>query len=229
MEQADNSKKGVLIGLIVLLVAVAGIVALTQADPEPLQEGNETSVETSNEEKIALIDQAYYVSQGDADNIVKWEAKKIGGDHNGTVEAKYGVIEINDGQVTAEIEIDMSTIKTVDNGEGLPDLDVHLVSDDFFAVNEYPVATIKTKKVTHQFGNTYNVVADLEIRGITNEINFPATIVTIDKMAIINAEIPVDRTLFEVGTNSKLKSAAIDEEFTLDITLIGKVDMPTGI
>jgi len=218
--EPDNSKKGILFGLIVLIAAIVGLVALTQSDPAPIQDA-QTIVDELLEPQVMLDNGTYEVTANDS--TLTWEAEKIGGRHDGTIAVQAGTVDVENGQVqSAEVVIDMSTILTDDNGAGSPDLDEHLSSEDFFAVADYPTATLKTTSVSPAGGNTYIVVADLTIRDITNEIVFPATITTNGDSVNVTASLPVNRAAYEVGTSSLLAEIGITDEFILDIELTGR-------
>ncbi len=56
---------------------------------------------------------------------------------------------------------------SVDTGNA--DRDGHLRSADFFDVEKYPTMVFESKRVERD-GDTYTVVGDLTIKGITNEV-----------------------------------------------------------
>ena len=62
---------------------------------------------------------------------------------------------------------------SIDTNE--PDRDKHLRSDDFFAVEQFKTITFKSRTITKRSGDTYDVVGDLTIRGVTKEITLPVT------------------------------------------------------
>lgn len=53
--------------------------------------------------------------------------------------------------------------------------DGHLKSPDFFAVDSFPTLTFKSKQVVPGEGNSFKLVGDLTIRGVTKEVTFDCT------------------------------------------------------
>ena len=66
--------------------------------------------------------------------------------------------------ISAEATIQAASINTRDDKR-----DAHLRSADFFAVDEFPEITFKTKKVTGS-GDNITVIGDLTIKDITKEV-----------------------------------------------------------
>ena len=220
--ETTNSKKGAIIGLIVLIAAIVGIVALTQAEPEPIQQAENIQVQETAEQ-VELVAGEYEIDN--ANSELRWQANKLGGGHDGTVEIQSGQVVISNNQVeSGQIVIDMTTIVTDDNGAGSPAVDEHLASSDFFLVSEYPTATLTTTSITPAGGDTYDVVADLEVRGTTNTISFPATITTTNNLIMVMADVQVDREAYDVGTASSLADIALEDTFTLSVNLVGNLN-----
>ncbi len=79
---------------------------------------------------------------------------------------------------TAEILIgedpmDSSVTATVQAGSvdtGNADRDNHIRTADFLAVDEYPTFTFTSKRVADVDGETFKLVGDLTIRGVTREV-----------------------------------------------------------
>ena len=78
--------------------------------------------------------------------------------------------EANPEQSSVEFTIQATSIDTNE-----PDRDKHLRSDDFFAVEQFKTITFKSRKITKRGGETFDVVGDLTIRGVTKEITLPVT------------------------------------------------------
>lgn len=67
------------------------------------------------------------------------------------------------------------SIKAASIDTNVGDRDNHLRSGDFFAADEHPNLTFKSKKVTKQGGDSFDVLGDLTIRGTTKEVHLPVT------------------------------------------------------
>jgi polyisoprenoid-binding protein YceI len=76
---------------------------------------------------------------------------------------RFDAAHPENSSVTAEI--DVSTINTRE-----PDRDAHLKSPDFFHVEQHPVMTFQSTKVTPAGSGEYKVTGNLTIRGVTKEV-----------------------------------------------------------
>ncbi|MES2416833.1 MAG: YceI family protein [Bacteroidota bacterium] len=161
-----------------------------------------------------------------AQSSVTWEGKKFVGGHVGTVNLTSGSLVFNGKKLTSgSFATDMTTIKESKANAGL---EKHLKSADFFGVDKFPAANFVIKKVEGS-GASVNVTGDLTIKGITNSITFPATVVwNADKTVIATADkIVIDRTKYGIQFKSKSVFANIGDnfiydEFTLAVKLVAK-------
>src|SRR5258707_9503048 len=67
---------------------------------------------------------------------------------------------------SVEASIDVATISTRDEQR-----DGHLKSPDFLDVAKFPAITFKSKKVTPTGDDSFDVIGDLTIHGVTKEVN----------------------------------------------------------
>ena len=152
---------------------------------------------------------------------LEWIGKKVTGSHEGTIGVKDGFISVENGKVTSgELTIDMTSIVVTDlkNEKYNQKLTGHLNSDDFFGVSEHPTATMKVNKVEHKGGDDYILHGDLTIKGHTEKIEVPATILSKGDNISIVGETMIDRTEFDIKYNSGsffdgLGDKAINDEF----------------
>jgi polyisoprenoid-binding protein YceI len=108
-----------------------------------------------------------------------WLAKKATGEHTGTVEVSDGSFTLDNNTLKAgSFAIDTRSITDTDvTDEGANGKLVSVLkSDDFFGVEKFPKANFVLTSATKAAGNTYNVKGNLTIKGITNEVTFPATV-----------------------------------------------------
>lgn len=160
-------------------------------------------------------------------STLTWSAKKVTGGHNGTVELQSGELLADGKKLTGgKFVINMATIKDADKSARLEN---HLKADDFFGVDKFATSTFVIKKVIAAGGNKVNVTGDLVIKGITNSITFPATVVlSSDGTLTATADkVIVDRTKFGIKFRSKgmfpdIGDKMIYDEFELSIKLIAK-------
>ena len=157
-----------------------------------------------------------------------WLAKKVTGQHSGTVNVSKGSI-VSDGKTVTggTLEIDMTSIACTDltDPEWNGKLVGHLKSDDFFSVDKNPTAKFEVTKAVAKSANNYDVTGKLTIKGITNEVTFPAMIRMDDKTLVTVAKIMVDRTKYNIKYGSKdfiegIGDKAIDNEFELNVNVV---------
>jgi polyisoprenoid-binding protein YceI len=162
-----------------------------------------------------------------AKSTLNWVATKVTGKHNGTLKLANGSLESNGKMVTGgTFDIDMNSLVCLDltdketNGKFVG----HLRSDDFFSIEKHKTAHFEIQKVVPTKGNDYDVTGKLTIKGITNEVTFPATITTTPKGVKASAKITVDRTKFDIKYGSGkffegLGDKVINDDFTIDLNL----------
>ncbi|HEY9047297.1 MAG TPA: YceI family protein [Ohtaekwangia sp.] len=160
-----------------------------------------------------------------------WTGKKVTGQHTGTVPLSAGELT-TEGKIIKQgtFEIDLASLTVTDlkdagaNGK----LVGHLKNEDFFNVAKFPKATFTIASVTPKAGDEYIVKGKLTIKGITNDIEFPATIKNDGKKLTAKAKIVVDRTKYDIryGSSSffdNLGDKAISNDFELDLDLVAGV------
>lgn len=158
----------------------------------------------------------------------KWVGKKVTGQHEGGISISKGNI-VSDGKTVTggSFEIDMTSITCTDltDKEWNGKLVGHLKADDFFGVDKHPTAKFEITKATLKSGNDYDVTGKLTIKGITNEITFPAMIKMDAKAFVTIAKIMVNRTKFDIKYGSAsffegLGDKALSDEFELNINVV---------
>lgn len=160
-------------------------------------------------------------------STLKWTGKKVTGQHNGTVALSAGTLMVENNVLTGgKFDIDLNTITCEDlkDAEYNAKLVGHLKSDDFFSVEKSPIAAVEIVSATKKDGDSYDITAKLTIKGITNEITFPATVKVTGKNVAAVARITVDRSKFDIRYGSTsffegLGDKAIDNEFMLDVAI----------
>ena len=157
-------------------------------------------------------------------SIILWNGKKVTGEHSGTIKLAGGTLSLSGTKLAqGSFTIDMTTITSTD-GAGAR-LEGHLKADDFFGVEKFPTANFVITKVTPAAGKL-TVSGNLTIKGITKALSFPATLaVKGNNLTAVAKGVKVDRTKYDIRYGSKsffdsIGDKAIDDEFTLDITLV---------
>lgn len=157
---------------------------------------------------------------------VQWTGKKLTGEHTGTIQLKKGRVDVTNGKLTGgSFEMDMKTIVNTDlEGEWKTKLESHLKSEDFFSVDKYPSATLEITNVQPVKDKTYNITGKLTIKGITNEISFPATVEIENNKFAAYADFNLDRTKWDVRYGSKkfyedIGDKVIYDDFNLKVKI----------
>ncbi len=158
-----------------------------------------------------------------AKSAVNWLAKKVTGQHNGTVNLKDGVLVFNKAKklIGGTFTTDMTSMTATDlTGEYLGKLNGHLKSEDFFNTAKFTTATLVFKTVTAKGADAYTVTGDLTIKGITKLVTFE--LATTANSA--TTKFMVDRTKYDIKYGSKsffesIGDKAIDNEFELAVAL----------
>ena len=178
----------------------------------------------ANEKKGAKKPVAYKVDA--SKSVVKWHAKKVTGEHFGTVNLTSGALNLDGSKISGgTFEIDMTSIKCTDLTDAGYNAKLvgHLKSDDFFSVEKNPKAKFVIKKVEGS-GANYNITGDMTIKGITQSITFPATVKADASGVTATAKITLDRSKWDVRYGSKtffptIGDKMINDDFAIDLTL----------
>jgi polyisoprenoid-binding protein YceI len=170
-----------------------------------------------------------------ASSSVEWTAKKVTGQHNGTVAIKSGELKAEAGKLTAgKFAMDMTAIKVVDitDAETNGKLAGHLNSDDFFATAKNPESTFEIVSVEPIAGAAagapnYTVKGNLTIKGIAKAITFPATITMDEKELKATAQFDIDRTEWDIKYGSgkffqDLGDKMINDAFNVKFNIVAK-------
>ena len=204
--------------LIVPVILLGGGCARTQA-PVSIPEAVQEVV------SISTLEDATYMLDA-ASSWMKWNAqKRVGAKHNGTIEVNEGALVMQAQEIIGgSFVADMTTIADLDlTDKSFNTLLVnHLKSDDFFAVETFPSATFAIFEVAELEGiegATHRVKGTMTIKGIENELSFPARISALGVGMQATGTATLDRTLWDVRFGSdkffdNLGDNLIEDEFT---------------
>lgn len=145
---------------------------------------------------VGLHAQTTAISEG----IINWKGSKITTDsHEGTIAISTGSLSFEDNTLTGgSFTVDMNSIVCTDLPEGYAaKLVGHLKSDDFFAVEEHPEATLTFTKAEPTDGG-YSITGDFTIRGITHSETFVLKL----NGNKATADLEIDRSKYNVKYNS---------------------------
>ena len=159
---------------------------------------------------------------------LSWGAKKVTGTHAGDIPLTSGSLVVDGDKLkggTFVFDVKSLTVTDVKDAEMNGKLTGHLKSPDFFSVEAHPQAKFVITSVTPKGAGAYDVTGKLTIKGITDNVTFPATVKSDAKKVTADAKIVVDRTKYDIKFRSKnffenLGDKAIDNDFTLDVSLV---------
>lgn len=166
---------------------------------------------------------------------IKWNAKKVTGEHYGKIALQSGQIMVDKNQVTGGtfvINMNSLTVDDIKDDKMNGRLKDHLKSDDFFSTDKFSTATFTITSVKPiakaETGKpNYTVTGDLTVKGITNPVTFPATISVKNGIATAVADVTIDRTKYDIRYRSSnffenLGDKAIYDDFTISLNVSAK-------
>jgi len=142
---------------------------------------------------------------------IEWIGKKPTGSHNGNIKIQKGFISTdeNGNIIQGEFIFDMNTINCTDlEGKKKESIEGHLKDSDFFDTSKHPTASFVISK--EEKGTIFGT---LTIKGISQEISFNYNYISDLQL---EAEILVDRTLFDIKYKSKSVFPDLGDHFIND-------------
>lgn len=196
-----------------------------QTDKKTLGAKNTSSLKGKKEKKTSKKMIAYPIDT--ESSSIQWTGKKmIGASHQGVLSFKSGELFFSkEGKLKGgSLAVDISSLRVLDltdNRRGK--LEEHLKSGDFFDVKAYPVATLVMKRVTEINNKSYEIQADMTIKGTTKPIVF--VLIPAIAQRSFQTALTIDRTSYGVSFAAEsfsdyLGDKAIDKFFSLNVTLI---------
>tara|TARA_B100000029_G_scaffold173097_1_gene169590 strand:- start:432 stop:1001 length:570 start_codon:yes stop_codon:yes gene_type:complete len=160
---------------------------------------------------------------------ITWNATKVLGGHEGTVNFKEGHLKVKDGKIIGgKFVVDMKTIIDLDldpSGPWNQRLVNHLKSEDFFSVEKHPYAEFVIQKSKKIKGNSFNIQGDLIIKGIKKPLEFKGDIKIGGKNLKGKGSLVFDRTDYDIRFRSGkffkgLGNKLIHDQVKLKIELV---------
>jgi polyisoprenoid-binding protein YceI len=167
-------------------------------------------------------------------SMVTWIGSKVAGSHTGQVRITSGTFTLQDDLlVLADIVMDMTSITCTDLSDAGRNAKLvgHLKGGDFFAVDEHPRASFRTRAVERTSGSgnagTYKISGDLTIKGVTQPNTFDAVVTTGPVGAEATGTIRFDRTKYGIRYGSGsffdgLGDRMISDEIVLNFNVIAR-------
>jgi polyisoprenoid-binding protein YceI len=108
-----------------------------------------------------------------------------------------------------------ATIQAASVDTGVPDRDNHIKTGDFLLAEEHPTLTFVSKRVADVDGDTFKVVGDLTIRGVTKEVVLDVEFGGVGNSPFgyqaigFSARTEIDREDFGVNFNATLETGGV--------------------
>jgi len=139
-----------------------------------------------------------------------------------------GAVQADDGDLTSgKVDITIAAA-SLDTRE--PQRDAHLRSPDFFDVEKFPTISFRSTRVERASGDTFRLVGDLTIHGITQEVALDVTREGRGKdpwggeRAGFSATTKIKRSAFGLMWNQLMETGGMvvgdDVKISVDIELI---------
>ena len=155
------------------------------------------------------------------------------GEHTGTINLTKGELSMTGDQLTGgNFQIDMNSLQDTDMpaNDGGNDLTDHLKGDDFFSTTKFPSALFeitKVEKVKDATANqpSYDITGILTLKGIKNQLKFPASITSDGSIVNVKAKFKFDRTKWNIRYNSgkffsDIGDGAISDAIGIELSLL---------
>lgn len=152
------------------------------------------------------------------DSKIEFVGSKVTGKHEGGFKEFSGTIELVANDPTkSKVSIEIDTKSVYSDADGLTQ---HLMTEDFFHVEKFPKATFVSTEIKTggESGATHTVTGNLELRGETKSITFPATINVEGDTVTAKSEFSINRKDF------KIEYAGMPDDLIRDDVLI-KLDI----
>ena len=155
--------------------------------PQKEQQNNGGSAQVSTKTYVADLTQSFIAFTG---------SKGIAVSHEGRFNTYHFTFDRakDIAKSSLELTIDIRSLKTDSDG-----LTRHLLNEDFFEADSYPLATFSAKKFAEIGAGLYAVTGDLTLKGVTKSITFDAEIT--DNYFVMKYDL--DRVAFNVGGSGK--------------------------
>lgn len=166
----------------------------------------------------------------------KWEIDKAHSNIYFDVRHTYATVRGQFDDFSGALEFDPNNmavssvkfeVKTKSINTGIPKRDNHLRSDEFFAVNKFPVMTFESTGVKQKEGNQYTLTGNLTIRGKTKEMAVVFTYFGMrenplkkgNMVAGFETRFSIDRLEYEVGPGKYAEMGVIGRNVDILISL----------
>ncbi len=218
-----------------LMVLAVAVFAACSGAPES------DEAQVGDAQEVQAVEAVAYAIDLTASEIA-WIGTKTTGRHNGTVKLSGGTLQVQGTEIVGgDFTMDMTTIKAVDaDEENNAKLAGHLMSGDFFKVDEFPTATFVLTGVTatteavaenpeentaeidqYKVTNpTHMVSGNLTIRDVTRGITFPAQVTMTENGVTAIAKFNINRKDWNLDWEIPVADVVLNNTIHLGINLV---------
>ncbi|NEN24007.1 sodium-translocating pyrophosphatase [Cryomorpha ignava] len=152
-----------------------------------------------------------------------WVAKKVTGQHNGSIHAIGKVEMVENLLIDAMFEIDMESIKVLDlkDAENNDKLTTHLMSEDFFGVDQYPTSLFQITNSSKDGTGAYVFEGELTIKGNKQKVSGVYDVIARGDDNVITGAFDFDRTDYDIKYRSGQFFSDLGDKMIYDEVLIG--------
>ncbi len=235
-------KNNKIIYFIIALLLVGAIIwtlSLSSNNQESPSLDNDLIVNSLDETStMETVDDGQYTVVP-AESSLLWEARKTlvaNYKNQGSIDISEGSFQIEKGQIiSGSMTIDMNSLEVISMTTfGANDrLKGHLMSDDFFSVEDYPQVDlfIYPSNIAEDDDSSmlYNLEASLTIKDISQDIELPVMVYKTNDQVIIEGSTSLDRTLWDIRFGSdkffdNLADNVIDDFFTITFKMVAEIN-----
>ncbi len=162
-------------------------------------------------------------------SVIKWSGSKLFqfNEHYGTVAFSKGTIFWSGDMVMGGyFEADMNSIVNTD-GKYNDMLVSHLKNEDFFDVENHPIAQLKIVEALYVEEDEIGVEALLTIKEVTHPIKFNMSVEQRGQAYVFKSKFAIDRTRWGISYESKgivgsVKESIISDAVAFEVVLVTK-------
>lgn len=189
----------------------------TESDAESREPTADPADHADSGQDAAAADPVKYVLA--PDSTITFIGSKVTGSHEGGFERFQGHFTVAGDALHEsghEFVIDM-TSTWADH----PKLQEHLLSEDFFHVEEFPEARFEVTSIDGGADGSYRVAGNLTLHGVTKNIAFPARVTKLDDEVRIASEFDINRFDFDIRFPGK-PDDLIRKEVVIRLDLVAR-------
>ncbi|MDX1907681.1 MAG: YceI family protein [Bacteroidia bacterium] len=162
---------------------------------------------------------------------ITWRGREIVTVHTGHLNLAGGVLYVEGQELVAgHVIVDMHSLTNTDITDPVKNADLvrHLLSDDFFGADKFPVAELTLVRLSQSpTGGQLLLSGNLRIRDREHQITLPVAVQVTEDQVVVRSVFSIDRTAWDVRFNSNrfmegLGDKAIDDEIEISVYLVAR-------